>query len=140
GYEVIAATPGRFIDHMGSGKVDLSNLRYFILDEADRMLDMGFRPQIEDVMRGLRGKGHRVMLFSATMPHGVHDLALRLTDEPAWVEAAPSGTTASGIVEVAYSVKPRPPAAPPAGRRLGPGAGVHPNQGGSERPRGPAGA
>ncbi|NNF37814.1 MAG: DEAD/DEAH box helicase, partial [Gemmatimonadetes bacterium] len=106
GYEVIAATPGRFIDHMGSGKVDLSNLRYFILDEADRMLDMGFRPQIEDVMRGLRGKGHRVMLFSATMPHGVHDLALRLTDEPAWVEAAPSGTTASGIVEVAYSVKP----------------------------------
>ncbi len=106
GYEVIAATPGRFIDHMGSGKVDLSNIRFFILDEADRMLDMGFRPQIEDVMRGLRKRGHRTMLFSATMPHGVHDLALRLTDDPAWVEVAPSGTTASGIVEVAYSVKP----------------------------------
>lgn len=106
GFEVIAATPGRFIDHMRSGKVDLSNIRFFILDEADRMLDMGFRPQIEDVMRGLRKGQHRTMLFSATMPHGVHDLALRLTDEPAWVEAAPPGTTATGIVEMAYSVKP----------------------------------
>ncbi len=105
GYEVIAATPGRFIDHMRQGKVDLSTIRFFILDEADRMLDMGFRPQIEDVMRGLRGK-RQTMLFSATMPNGVHDLALRLTDEPAWVEAAPPGTTASGIVERAYSVKP----------------------------------
>lgn len=105
GYEVIAATPGRFIDHMRQGRVDLSTIRFFILDEADRMLDMGFRPQIEDVMRGLRGV-RQTMLFSATMPHGVHDLALRLTNNPAWVEAAPSGTTASGIVEVVYSVKP----------------------------------
>jgi ATP-dependent RNA helicase RhlE len=105
GYEVIAATPGRFIDHMRQGRVDLTTIRFFILDEADRMLDMGFRPQIEDVMRGLRGV-RQTMLFSATMPHGVHDLALRLTNDPAWVEAAPSGTTASGIVEIVYSVKP----------------------------------
>jgi ATP-dependent RNA helicase RhlE len=105
GYEVIAATPGRFIDHMRQGKADLSNVRYFILDEADRMLDMGFRPQIEDVMRGMHGE-RQTMLFSATMPHGVHDLALRLTKDAVWVEAAPSGTTASGIEEVVYSVKP----------------------------------
>jgi ATP-dependent RNA helicase RhlE len=105
GYEVIAATPGRFIDHMRQGKVDLSNVRFFILDEADRMLDMGFRPQIEDVMRGLPRK-RQTMLFSATMPHGVHDLALRLTNEAVWVEAAPPGTTATGIEERAYSVKP----------------------------------
>ncbi|MBT4186827.1 MAG: DEAD/DEAH box helicase, partial [Gemmatimonadales bacterium] len=52
GYEIIVATPGRFIDHMQSRRVDLSNMRYLVLDEADRMLDMGFRPQIEDVLRG----------------------------------------------------------------------------------------
>ncbi|HSR41980.1 MAG TPA: DEAD/DEAH box helicase [Longimicrobiales bacterium] len=105
GFEVIVATPGRFIDHMKRGNVDLSGLRFFILDEADRMLDMGFRPQIEEVMRKVPGR-RRTMLFSATMPHGVHDLALRLTDDAVWVEAAPSGTTASGISEVVYSVKP----------------------------------
>ncbi len=53
GYEIISATPGRFIDHMGRGNVDLSNVRVLILDEADRMLDMGFRPQIEEVIRGV---------------------------------------------------------------------------------------
>ena len=105
GYEVITATPGRFIDHMKRGNVDLSKLDFLILDEADRMLDMGFRPQIEEVIRRVPS-GRRTMLFSATMPHGVHDLALRLTRNPAWVEAAPSGTTASGITELIYSVKP----------------------------------
>jgi ATP-dependent RNA helicase RhlE len=105
GYEIIAATPGRFIDQMRRGNADLATVRFFILDEADRMLDMGFRPQIEEVMRGVP-RGRQTMLFSATMPHGVHDLALRITQDAVWVEAAPSGTTASGIEEVVYSVKP----------------------------------
>ena len=105
GYEIIAATPGRFIDHMERGRVDLSNLRTLILDEADRMLDMGFRPQIEQVLRRAP-TDRQTMLFSATMPHGVHDLALRITDDAVWTEAAPSGTTAAGITEVAYFVKP----------------------------------
>jgi ATP-dependent RNA helicase RhlE len=105
GVEVIVATPGRFIDHMGKGRVDLSNLGFLILDEADRMLDMGFRPQIEDIRRGIKGKP-QVMLFSATMPHGVHALALQLTRDPVWMEVAPSGTKADGIAEVVYSVKP----------------------------------
>lgn len=105
GFEVIVATPGRFIDHMESGRVDLSNLDYMVLDEADRMLDMGFRPQIEQVFRGMRGK-RQTMLFSATMPNGVHDLALRLTEDAEWIEATPSGTTAAGIEERFYSVKP----------------------------------
>jgi ATP-dependent RNA helicase RhlE len=105
GFEVIVATPGRFIDHMESGRVDLSKLDYMVLDEADRMLDMGFRPQIEQVFRGMRGK-RQTMLFSATMPNGVHDLALRLTQGAEWIEATPSGTTAAGIEERFYSVKP----------------------------------
>ena len=105
GWEVIVATPGRFIDHMQQRRVDLSKVGYLVLDEADRMLDMGFRPQIEDVMRGMPSK-RQTMLFSATMPHGVHDLALRITKEATWIEAAPPGTTAEGVEEVFYSVKP----------------------------------
>jgi len=105
GYEVIVATPGRFIDHMKSGRVDLSKVHYLVLDEADRMLDMGFRPQIEEVFRGMP-RDRQTMLFSATMPHGVHDLALRMTRDAVWIEATPSGTTAEGIEEMFYSVKP----------------------------------
>ncbi|MEE3184662.1 MAG: DEAD/DEAH box helicase [Gemmatimonadota bacterium] len=105
GFEVITATPGRFLDHLGRGRVDLKNVHPFVLDEADRMLDMGFRPQIEGVLRELPGK-RQTMLFSATMPHGVHDLASRITKDAVWVEAAPSGTKAEGITELVYSVKP----------------------------------
>ena len=106
GFEILAVTPGRFIDHMKSSRVDLSGLRVLILDEADRLLDMGFRPQIEEIIKGAPRAGRQTMLFSATMPQGVHALALRVTDDPVWVEAAPSGTTASGITELVYSVKP----------------------------------
>ncbi len=105
GWEVIVATPGRFLDHMGRGRVDLSHVSFLVLDEADRMLDMGFRPDIERVLKMLP-RGRQTMLFSATMPNGVHDLALRITHKALWVEAARSGTTASGITEVIYSVKP----------------------------------
>ncbi len=105
GYEIIVATPGRFIDHIHSKRVDLSSLRYLVLDEADRMLDMGFRPQIEQILRGL-SRDRQTMLFSATMPHGVHDLATRITKSALWIEAARSGTTAEGIDEMAYWVKP----------------------------------
>ena len=105
GFEVIVATPGRFIDHMQSKRVDLSGVRYLVLDEADRMLDMGFRPQIEAVLREMP-RQRQTMLFSATMPHGVHDLALRITKDALWIEATPSGTTAEGITELFYSVKP----------------------------------
>jgi ATP-dependent RNA helicase RhlE len=104
-FEVIAATPGRFNDHMERGNVDLSGLHVLILDEADRMLDMGFRPQIEDVLRR-SPSGRQTMLFSATMPNGVHALALRITQDAFWVEATPEGTTATGITQMAYTVRP----------------------------------
>ena len=105
GYEIVAATPGRLNDHLRRGVLDLRRIRILVLDEADRMLDMGFRPQIEDVVRR-SPKGRQSMLFSATMPQGVHALALQVTRDPVWVEAAPEGTVAEGIHEVAYTVKP----------------------------------
>jgi len=105
GFEVLTATPGRLNDHLGRGSVDLSNIRVLVLDEADRMLDMGFRPQIEEVLRR-SPRGRQSMLFSATMPHGVHALALQITKDAAWMEVAPEGTTAEGIDEVVYTVKP----------------------------------
>jgi len=105
GYEVIVATPGRFIDHLQQRRADLSKVTYLVLDEADRMLDMGFRPQIEQIMRRMPSE-RQTMLFSATMPHGVHDLALRITHDALWIEAARSGTMPEGIDEVFYSVKP----------------------------------
>ncbi|MEX0936050.1 MAG: DEAD/DEAH box helicase [Gemmatimonadota bacterium] len=105
GYEIIAATPGRFNDHMERGNVDLSGVKVLILDEADRMLDMGFRPQIEDILRRTP-RNRQSMLFSATMPQGVHALSLQITKEPVWIEATPEGTTAEGIEERVYTVKP----------------------------------
>lgn len=105
GDEVIVATPGRLIDLQKRGSAKLKGVRILILDEADRMLDMGFRPQIEDVVRGL-GRRPQTLLFSATMPNPVHDLALRMTRDPAWIEVTPSGTKAQGISEIAYSVRP----------------------------------
>ena len=105
GDEVVIATPGRLIDLMKQGKAKLKAVRFLILDEADKMLDMGFRPQIEEVVKGL-GERPQTLLFSATMPNGVHDLALRMTREPIWIEVTPSGTKAEGIEELAYSVRP----------------------------------
>lgn len=105
GWEIIAATPGRFNDHLERGNVDLSNLKVLILDEADRMLDMGFRPQIEDVLRR-SPRDRQTMLFSATMPNGVHALALQITKDALWVEATPSGTVADLIEEEVFMVKP----------------------------------
>lgn len=105
GFEIIAATPGRMIDHIERGNARLEKVRTLILDEADRMLDMGFRPQIEEILRRMP-RQRQTMLFSATMPHGVHALALQVTKDAEWVEASPEGTTAEGITERIYSVKP----------------------------------
>jgi ATP-dependent RNA helicase RhlE len=105
GIEVLVATPGRLNDHLERGNVDLSNVEVLILDEADRMLDMGFKPQIDQIMRRCRRTGRQTLLFSATMPNSVKSLAYELLNDPITVEAAPKVTTAEGVEQFVYPVE-----------------------------------
>jgi ATP-dependent RNA helicase DeaD len=76
GVDIVVGTPGRVLDHLGRGSLDLSEIEYLILDEADEMLDMGFIEDIETIMEKC-GSKRRVILFSATMPHGIVQVAKR---------------------------------------------------------------
>jgi ATP-dependent RNA helicase RhlE len=104
GFDVIVATPGRLFDHVERGNVDFSEIDVLILDEADRMLDMGFRPQIEAILERLPKK-RQTLLFSATMPNGVHALAMRILNDPLWVETTPQSTAALTVEQSIYSVR-----------------------------------
>jgi ATP-dependent RNA helicase RhlE len=95
--KIIIATPGRLIDLMQSGIVSLKNIAVLILDEADRMLDMGFAPQINKIIVTTPAK-KQVLLFSATMPPEIARLATKYLQLPLRVEVAPAGTT-SELVE-----------------------------------------
>jgi len=101
---VIVATPGRLIDHVEQRNVMLFNVGILVLDEADRMLDMGFAPQIEQILRFLP-KERQTMLFSATMPKEIMTMASRHMRLPVTVEIAPAGTTADRVTQELFIVK-----------------------------------
>ncbi|MFN3615435.1 MAG: DEAD/DEAH box helicase, partial [Rubrimonas sp.] len=96
GVDVIVATPGRLIDLMQEGKADLSRIETLILDEADRMLDMGFIRDIRKIA-AVAPKTRRTALLSATMPAEIEALALELLRDPVRIEVAPAGTTVGRI-------------------------------------------
>ena len=100
GADVIIATPGRLLSHIRMGYVDLSHLSFFVLDEADRMLDMGFSDDILQIAK-LLPQNHQTIMFSATMPNKIQDLARTLLYNPIEVKIAVS-KPAEKIQQSAY--------------------------------------
>jgi len=98
GVEIVVATPGRLLDLMGQGYVRLGSLEAFVLDEADRMLDMGFIDDIRKIIRALPAN-RQTMLFSATIPNEIAGLARSILKDPVSVSIAPVASTAPRIDE-----------------------------------------
>ncbi len=101
---IIIATPGRLLDHISQQRVRLDDIIILVLDEADRMLDMGFAPQIDRILR-LMPKERQTMLFSATMPERIIEIASAHMKLPVRTEIAPQGTTAEGISQEIFVVR-----------------------------------
>ena len=93
---IIIATPGRLIDHLEQRTLSLDQVSILVLDEADRMLDMGFAPQVNKIL-AVVPTNRQTMLFSATMPPAIVDLSQRTAKNPVTVSVTPSGTTADRI-------------------------------------------
>jgi ATP-dependent RNA helicase RhlE len=98
GVDVLVATPGRLLDHVGERTVDLSAVETFVLDEADHMLDLGFLPAIRRIVRTLP-KARQNLFFSATMPKEIHALAADLLTDPIEVAVAPPAATAERVAQ-----------------------------------------
>lgn len=99
--EILTATPGRLLDLIGQGFIDLSHLEIFILDEADRMLDMGFIHDVKRVIKFLPQK-RQTLLFSATMPDEIKKLSSTILYQPVKVEVSPPATTVEKINQTVY--------------------------------------
>jgi superfamily II DNA/RNA helicase len=102
GTDIIVATPGKLISHLNMGYVDFSGLRYLILDEADRMLDIGFLDDILKIISNIPGK-RQTLMFSATMAPKIRSLAGKILSSPAEINIAMS-RPAEGVLQAAYLV------------------------------------
>ncbi len=98
GVDVLCACPGRLLELIGQGHIDLSTLEAFVLDEADRMLDMGFLPDVRRVIKELPKERHN-LFFSATMPPDIVELSASILHDPVKVEVSRESTTAEGITQ-----------------------------------------
>ncbi|MGD1334206.1 DEAD/DEAH box helicase [Vibrio harveyi] len=103
GADILIATPGRLLDHLFNGNVNISKTGILVLDEADRMLDMGFWPDLQRILRRLP-QTKQTMLFSATFEKRIKTIAYKLMDSPVEVEVSPANTTAETVKQMVYPV------------------------------------
>ena len=103
GVEILVATPGRLLDHVGQRNVALGQVEVLVLDEADRMLDMGFLPDIRRIIE-LLPKRRQNLLFSATFSDDIRRLSGSILHDPATVEVAPRNATVTGVRQLVYPV------------------------------------
>jgi len=103
GVDIVVATPGRLLDHVQQKTIDLSSVEILVLDEADRMLDMGFIRDIRKVLKLLPSKRQN-LLFSATFSKEIRGLAANLLDNPAEIAVAPRNTTAEKVSQLVHPV------------------------------------
>lgn len=101
---IIIATPGRLIDHLEGGRIKLDRVGILVLDEADRMLDMGFAPQLKKILQRVP-KTRQTMLFSATMPREVVGIAQSYMALPLRIEVAPAGSTVDLVTQELFFVR-----------------------------------
>lgn len=101
--DIIIATPGKFISHLNMGNVKMDQLKYLILDEADRMLDMGFYDDIQKIISHLPTEGRQTLMFSATMPPKIRKLAAESMKDPDEITIAVS-KPAAGVLQATYLV------------------------------------
>ncbi|HET7537389.1 MAG TPA: DEAD/DEAH box helicase [Candidatus Didemnitutus sp.] len=103
GAQIVIGTPGRVMDHMERGTLKLDNLKVVVLDEADRMLDMGFRDDIEHILSAVP-ETRQLLFFSATMPRAIQELIRRYSRDPAWVKIESHAQNAPQVDQVYYEV------------------------------------
>ena len=107
GAEIVVACPGRLLDHIGQGTVDLSGLEVLVLDEADHMFDMGFLPDVRRILRHVPAR-RQTLLFSATMPDDIRSLAHEALTDPVTVQVdriAPAATVSHALYPVPQHLK-----------------------------------
>ncbi|MGV1106913.1 DEAD/DEAH box helicase [Xanthomonas translucens] len=104
GVDLLIACPGRLLDHLERRSVDLSGIDILVLDEADRMLDMGFLPSIKRILAKLPKQNRQTLLFSATFEEGIKQLAREFMHNPQEIQATPSNTVADTITHRVHPV------------------------------------
>jgi superfamily II DNA/RNA helicase len=142
GIEILVATPGRLLDLVGQKVANLGQVEILVLDEADRMLDMGFLPDIQRIIE-LLPKQRQNLMFSATFSDDIRRLSKTILRDPETVEVAPRNTAAEMVKQLVYPGRPRrqggAPRPPDPQERPAPGARLHADEARRLTPRLPAG-